>query len=98
MTNAEVAANSVWHLDRRVPIAIITALAVQTAGIVWWAASLSARVDTNARDIARTGGEVAVLRDAAQTQAVQLGRIEEQITGLRTDIGRLLTAIERARQ
>jgi selenophosphate synthetase-related protein len=86
-----------WHLDRRVPIALIVALAVQTSGIVWWAANLSARVDVHARDIARTGGEVAVLRDAAQTQAVQMGRIEEQISGLRTDIGRLLVAIERGR-
>jgi hypothetical protein len=86
-----------WHLDRRVPIALIVALAVQTSGIVWWAASLSGRVDQHARDIARTGGEVAVLRDAAQTQAVQMGRIEEQISGLRTDIGRLLMALERAR-
>jgi hypothetical protein len=86
-----------WHLDRRVPIALIVALAVQTSGIVWWAASLSGRVDQHARDIARTGGEVAVLRDAAQTQAVQMGRIEEQISGLRTDIGRLLVAIERGR-
>jgi Tfp pilus assembly protein PilO len=86
-----------WHLDKRVPIALIVTLAIQTSGLVWWAASLSGRVDTNARDIARTSGEVAVLRDAAQTQAVQLGRIEEQITGLRTDIGRLLVALERTR-
>jgi TolA-binding protein len=87
--------DTAWHLDRRVPITLILALAVQTAGMVWWAASLSGRVEVNARDISRVNGEVAVLRNSAQTQAVQLGRIEEQISGLRGDIGRLLAAIER---
>ena len=34
-----------WHLDRRVPVALIITIIMQTIGIVWWAASLSARVD-----------------------------------------------------
>ena len=33
-----------WHLDKRVPIAIIVALAAQTAAIIWWAATMEARV------------------------------------------------------
>ena len=35
-----------WHLDKRVPIAIILAIFVQTAGVVWWAARLENRVVT----------------------------------------------------
>jgi hypothetical protein len=34
-----------WHLDKKVPVALIATLAVQTVAIVWWAASLSQRVD-----------------------------------------------------
>jgi len=33
-----------WHLNRRVPIALIITIIMQTIGIVWWATSLSARV------------------------------------------------------
>lgn len=33
-----------WHLDKRVPIALIVTLFLQTASIVWWASSLSERV------------------------------------------------------
>lgn len=33
-----------WHLDKRVPIAIIVSLAVQSAAIIWWAATMEARV------------------------------------------------------
>ena len=35
-----------WHLDRRVPIALIVALMIQTSAGIWWAATLTARVST----------------------------------------------------
>lgn len=34
-----------WHLDKKVPIALIATLIVQTMTIVWWAATASARLD-----------------------------------------------------
>ena len=34
-----------WHLDKRVPIAIIISLSVQSAAIIWWAATMEARVN-----------------------------------------------------
>lgn len=34
-----------WHLDKRVPIALIVMIFVQTSGMIWWAATTSARVD-----------------------------------------------------
>ena len=33
-----------WHLDKRVPIALIFAIALQTGGALWWAASIQTRV------------------------------------------------------
>lgn len=33
-----------WSVDRRVPLAMIFAIALQTAGIVWWGASTSERL------------------------------------------------------
>jgi hypothetical protein len=87
-----------WHLDKRVPIAIITAIAVQTFGIVWWAATLSARVDVNARDFDRVSSEISVLRELVHQQNVRNARLEEQITGLRADIDRLIHSIRGQRQ
>lgn len=40
-----------WHLDKRVPIALIATIFVQTAGIIWWAAGITAQVNANARAI-----------------------------------------------
>jgi len=34
-----------WHLDKRVPIALILTIFIQTVGIVWWAATVTSRVD-----------------------------------------------------
>ena len=84
-----------WHLDKRVPIALIFAIALQTGGALWWAASIQARVGANESAVQRLDAVVQIQRDASQSQAVQLGRIEEQIGGLRTDIARLVAAIER---
>lgn len=33
-----------WHLDKKVPIAIILTIALQTAGVIWFAAKLESRV------------------------------------------------------
>lgn len=34
-----------WHIGKEIPIALVIALVLQTAGIVWWAASISAQID-----------------------------------------------------
>lgn len=33
-----------WHLDKKVPVALITALIIQTAAAIWWASGVEARV------------------------------------------------------
>ena len=33
-----------WNLDKRIPIAVIFTMLMQTAGIVWWASSITERV------------------------------------------------------
>jgi hypothetical protein len=34
-----------WHLDRRVPLAMILAIGLQTSGVIWWGSSLNERVN-----------------------------------------------------
>lgn len=35
-----------WHLDRKVPLALMLTIAFQTGIFIWWAAQLSERVNT----------------------------------------------------
>lgn len=45
MTEQSSAEVSYWHLDKRVPIALIFAIFMQTTGVIWWASSIQARMD-----------------------------------------------------
>ena len=89
-----MAAREPWLLDKRVPIALIVTLGLQTCGVVWWVAGVNARVEGNTGAIERLDGRTEQMRDDQQLQAIQLGRIEEQIGGLRADVARLIRAIE----
>lgn len=35
-----------WTVDRKVPLALIFAIAIQTAGALWWASQMTSTVDT----------------------------------------------------
>lgn len=84
-----------WHVDKRVPLALIFAILMQTAGMSWWAASLQERVGTAEDAITRLDVEAQLTRSTVQGQAVQSGRLEEQIIGLRADISALTRILER---
>lgn len=34
-----------WHLDKKVPVALIATLVVQTSAFAWWFGGLSQRID-----------------------------------------------------
>ena len=40
-----------WHLDKKVPIALIVAIGAQTIAGVWWAASITGDVKHNTNNI-----------------------------------------------
>lgn len=75
-----------WHLDKRVPITLILALVVQLVTFTWWMSSLSSDIESNADSIARHEIQIQLMREANSTQAMTLGRIEEQIVALRRDL------------
>lgn len=70
-----------WHLDKRVPIAMIITLALQTCAIVWWAATVQSRVEVLEKKVDRTEG-----------QAGKIIRLEDRLD----HIAETLTRIERA--
>ena len=70
--------NKHWHLDKRVPLALIVTIVVQTAGLVWWASSLSERVNS----LERT-------REATAPQADRLTRVEVKLEVMQQGIERI---------
>jgi hypothetical protein len=73
-----------WHLDRKVPIALILALAIQTSAVSWWAATLSARVDLLERQAVAIG-----------PQAERIIRLETKVDGITGGLSEIKALIDR---
>lgn len=86
-----------WHLDRRIPIATLAVLIVQAGLGIVWLTTLGNTVDGNSARINAMDSRIEIIRSQAASQAVQLGRIEEGLAGVRTDITRLIATVERNR-
>lgn len=81
-----------WHLDRKVPLAIIVTLLVQTMGVVWWAATEDARVAGLITENAAQERQLDTLQLDMQSakitmaaSSVQLNTIKESLEQLRQD-------------
>jgi|DEB0MinimDraft_6_1074348.scaffolds.fasta_scaffold405234_2 hypothetical protein len=84
-----------WHLSKSVPVTIIAVMVVQFAGAIWFFSTLDSNVASNNRRIASLESEVSDIRATAQTQAVQLGRIESSLEAMRETLGRISALLER---
>lgn len=86
-----------WHLDRRVPIAIIGALLMQTFSIGWWASRTDSRIGVVEAATAKADA-AAQLRFAAlesrQLEADKLGvRVDERLKTLQDSLLRVENAV-----
>lgn len=91
-----------WHLDKRVPIALILTLVLQSGGLIWWAAQMSSEVAAQGRRVAvlenhrdqmsslvqdvRT--QIAVMNAKLEASQAQLSRIERMVER-RADAGEM---------
>lgn len=80
-----------WHLDRKVTIAMILAILVQTAGIVWSAARLSSDVDEGKRRIADLETSVS----KAQILNERVVRVETLVEGVKSTVDRIERRMEK---
>lgn len=76
--------DSNWHLDRKVPVAIIVALMMQTGGFVWWAATASERLNALERKV-----------DMAAPQADRLTKVETRLEAVQDGIGEIKFLLRR---
>ncbi len=72
-----------WHLSKSVPITFIFAIIMQTIALIWFVATLRNDVDSNQKEIVRLDTRTSSLELVVQTQAITLGRIDENIKSIR---------------
>lgn len=72
-----------WHLDKRVPIALIITLIIQTGVIIWWAAGVSYRLDT----LERT-------QQSSSSNSDRITRLEVKLESINDGISRIERLIQ----
>lgn len=72
-----------WHLSKSVPITFIVAIVMQTVSLVWYVSTLDSSIKQNARDITKHEARIEALEKTVQSQAVTLGRIDENLKAIR---------------
>lgn len=84
-----------WHLEKKVPVAIIVALLVQSATIIWWAAGMEGR--TRGLELRLATMENAQVKAGEQQGAVmvQLATMTERLTAQTEALRRIETALEK---
>lgn len=75
-----------WHLDRRVPLALIIAILFQTGAALWWAAGVNARVDHLERQSAINA-----------TNPERIVRLETKVDTISQTVVEIKTLIQRPR-
>ena len=91
-----------WHLDRRVPIAMIFAILCQTVGVVWWAATIDARTTAltqvtarNAVRIQRAWDRMNADGDKVTVTAERVAKMEGTLEHVARQLDRVLDKLDK---
>ncbi len=82
-------------MGKNISATLLFALVLQAAMIVWSISQMRADVDANYASIVRISGDVKAVEASSNMQAVQLGKIEENIKGIKESLERMLEVMEK---
>lgn len=71
-----------WHLDKKVPIAMIVTIMIQSGAVLWWASSINERVKV--LESANTAATA-----TAPVQADRLTRVESKVESVQRDLAEI---------
>lgn len=78
------ASDSSWHLDRKVPVAIIIAILGQTGGVIWWGATATERLSALERKV-----------ESAAPQAERLTKVETRLEAVQDGISEIKSILRK---
>jgi hypothetical protein len=88
-----------WHLDRKVPVAIIVTIVIQTSGIVWWASAMHSTLQTEVETNDRQDVVLDTLRSDVQAKADRFSEVQrilsEQLVEQRADLRAIRELMQR---
>lgn len=82
-----------WHLDKRVPIALIFTLFIQSAAAIWWAASINERMSANEANITTIKADQSAANKELESQRTQVAVLVEQLGNTNNNLERLQSEV-----
>lgn len=78
-----------WHIGKEIPLALVFSILFQTGGVIWWAATLSGKIDTLSEKVVKLQEEklvqdtirrdVAVISQMVITNTRRLEYLESKV-------------------
>ncbi|MBI1274222.1 MAG: hypothetical protein GC131_09105 [Alphaproteobacteria bacterium] len=89
MKSFDQAVRGGWHLDRRVPLALILAIILQTFTAVWWASAQAQLNDFQDTHLGRLDIQLEKAAAGQELSGVRLARIEERVGAVQETLQRI---------
>ncbi|WP_243546200.1 hypothetical protein [Pseudodesulfovibrio tunisiensis] len=67
--------SSPWTLDKKIPLALVFAILMQTVAAIWWASGLQGQVQANSKDIRQLRLEI----DATSSLRSDMAEVKNDI-------------------
>jgi hypothetical protein len=74
-------ANENWHLDKRIPLALIATMMLQFGGGIWWISQIQFRIEQQGQAIEALESSVRASSTNSNTLDNRITRIEEKLSG-----------------
>lgn len=78
-----------WHLDKKVPIALIFAIVVQSFAAIWWAASVDARLTYAEDTVIKLTLNLDKTEDKANITNERMARVEGMLESIDSRLERI---------
>lgn len=82
-----------WHLDKRIPIAMIFTIIIQTGVAVWWVSNLSHRVDTATSTNAQQDNRISAMEAGFNNQQVGMATAAAELRAMRESLTEVKSAL-----
>lgn len=81
--NAPSQPDTVWHLDKRVPVALIFTILLQTVGAGIWVGTIASRVTSLEERVIEQKKQIETGAEVGQNTAISLAGLKEAVNALK---------------
>lgn len=87
-----------WHVDKRIPLALILVIVIQTGGAFWWASGVQSAIENAKENRDRLELRLTRVELARDDISARLIRLEEKLSGTNSTLDEILRTVRRLKE